>query len=217
MNPHQDHTPDTPAGERHHPPASQPTAPPAAPPAAHGPIQARGRRRRATLLTAAVDLLTEGGFAAVTHRAVAHRANLPLAATTYYFTSRDQLLAEAFAQLVETELATTRTWITGHGLTALTDQIATADRTRQLGLWELYVHAGRDPVLQQIARRWTDGCARILAETLHLPETDTRVRLLYTTLSALWLEQVVEQRPLDEARTLLTLAVTTAKNALPPP
>ncbi|MET7335740.1 TetR family transcriptional regulator [Nonomuraea sp. NPDC005650] len=210
MNPHQDHTPDPPAGERHHLPA-------AVPPAPHGPTQARGRRRRATLLAAAVDLLTEGGFAAVTHRAVAHRANLPLAATTYYFTSRDQLLAEAFAQLVETELTTTRTWITDHGLSALTDQIAAADRTRQLGLWELYVHAGRDPVLQQIARRWADGCVRIVAETLHLPETDTRVRLLYTTLSALWLEQVVEQRPLDEARTLLTLAVTTAKNALPPP
>ncbi|MGW4958852.1 TetR/AcrR family transcriptional regulator [Nonomuraea sp. NPDC004186] len=186
-------------------------------PQPHPPTQARGRRRRATLLASAVHLLTQGGFAAVTHRAVAHHANLPLAATTYYFASRDQLLAEAFAQLVETELTTTRTWITDHGLTALTDQIATADRTRQLGLWELYVHAGRDPVLQQIARRWADGCIRIIADTLHLSETDTRVRLLYTTLSALWLEQVVEQRPLDEARTLLTLAVTTAENALPPP
>ncbi|MBB5782259.1 TetR/AcrR family transcriptional regulator [Nonomuraea jabiensis] len=207
MNPHHDPTqpgerPHTQPGERPHP---------------HPPTQARGRRRRATLLTAAVDLLTQGGFAAVTHRAVAHHANLPLAATTYYFASRDQLLAEAFAQLVETELTTTRTWITDHGLTALTDQIATADRTRQLGLWELYVHAGRDPVLQQIARRWADGCIRIIADTLHLPETDTRVRLLYTTLSTLWLEQVVEQRPLDEARTLLTLAVKTAENALPPP
>ncbi|MEV4018410.1 TetR family transcriptional regulator [Nonomuraea angiospora] len=206
MNPHQDPTQ---PGERPHPhPPTTPT---------QAPTQARGRRRRATLLAAAVDLLTQGGFAAVTHRAVAHHANLPLAATTYYFTSRDQLLAEAFAQLVETELTTTRTWITDHGLTALTDQIATADRTRQLGLWELYVHAGRDPVLQQIARRWADGCIRIIADTLHLPETDTRVRLLYTTLSTLWLEQVVEQRPLDEARTLLTLAVKTAENALPPP
>ncbi|MEV4108340.1 TetR family transcriptional regulator [Nonomuraea sp. NPDC049695] len=186
-------------------------------PTTPAPTQARGRRRRATLLTAAVDLLTEGGFAAVTHRAVAHRANLPLAATTYYFASRDQLLAEAFAQLVETELATTRAWITDHGLTALPDQLAAADRTRQLGLWELYVHAGRDPELQHIARRWTDGCVRIVADTLHLPETDTRVRLLYTTITALWLEHVVEQRPLDHTRALLTHAVKTAENALPPP
>ncbi|MGR6918990.1 TetR/AcrR family transcriptional regulator [[Actinomadura] parvosata] len=179
------------------------------------PSQERGRRRRATLLNAAVALLTEGGFNAVTHRAVTHRAvaqraHLPLAATTYYFASRDQLLAEAFAQLVETELATTRAWITRHGLPALTDQVATADRTRQLGLWELYVHAGRDPVLQHIARRWTDGCVRLLAETLGRPENDPRVRLLYTTVSTLWLEHVVEQRPLDEARALLGLALTQA-------
>ncbi|MFI7707370.1 TetR/AcrR family transcriptional regulator [Nonomuraea sp. NPDC049480] len=179
----------------------------------HTATQSRGRRRRATLLAAAVALLTEGGFACVTHRAVAHRARLPLAATTYYFASRDQLLAEAFAQLVETELATTRTWLTGHDLTALPDRIATADRARQLGLWELYVHAGRDPVLQQIARRWTDGCIGILADTLHLPATDLRVRLVYTTLSTLWLEHVVEQRPLDEARPLLTLAVENALRA----
>jgi DNA-binding transcriptional regulator YbjK len=172
--------------------------------------QARARRRRTTLLGAAVDLLTQGGFAAVTHRAVAHRAGLPLAATTYYFASRDQLLAEAFAQLVETELATTRDWVTRHGLAAFTDRLATADRARQLGLWELYVHAGRDPVLQQIARRWTDGCVRIVADALRLPETDPRARLLYTTVSALWLEHVVEQRTPDDARTLLRLAMENA-------
>ncbi|MEV0824844.1 DUF952 domain-containing protein [Nonomuraea rubra] len=174
------------------------------------PAQERSRRRRTALLGAAVALLTEGGFNAVTHRAVAHRARLPLAATTYYFASRDQLLAEAFAQLVETELATTRTWITQHGLAALPDQIAAAGRTRQLGLWELYVHAGRDPVLQHIARRWTDGCVHLIAEALRLPATDPCARLLYTTVSTLWLEHVVEQRPPDQARALLSLALTHA-------
>ncbi|MGW4802289.1 TetR/AcrR family transcriptional regulator, partial [Nonomuraea sp. NPDC004297] len=171
------------------------------------PAQERGRRRRASLLKAAVALLAEGGFAAVTHRAVAHRARLPLAATTYYFASRDQLLAEAFAELVEAELDTTRDWITRHGLPALADHVAAADRARQLGLWELYVHAGRDPVLQQIARRWTDGCVRIVADVLDVPASDPRARLLYTAVSALWLEHLVEQRPLSEARALLTLAL----------
>jgi DNA-binding transcriptional regulator YbjK len=178
------------------------------------PAQERSRRRRAGLLAAAVDLLTEGGFAAVTHRAVAHRAGLPLAATTYYFTSRDQLLAEAFAQLVETELDTMRDWLHTHGPTALPDHIAAADHTRQLGLWELYVHAGRDPVLRQIARRWTDGCVRLLAESLGLPPGDPRVRLLYTTMSTLWLELLVEQRPPAEARTLLQHATEIASRPL---
>ncbi|SEH01446.1 regulatory protein, tetR family [Nonomuraea solani] len=212
QDPHQTPQPDHPLSRPAQHPAGTPTHP------HNTPTQARGRRRRATLLSAAVDLLTDGGFAAVTHRAVAQRAHLPLAATTYYFASRDQLLAEAFAQLVETELATTRTWLTHHGLPTLIDQVATTDRTRQLGLWELYVHAGRDPVLQTIARRWTDGCVRLLAETLDLPPEDPRVRLLYTTVSTLWLEHLVEQRPLDEARHLLNLAIqTTQKNTLPPP
>ncbi|WP_162795598.1 TetR/AcrR family transcriptional regulator [Nonomuraea lactucae] len=180
------------------------------PGAPNAPAQERGRLRRATLLGAAVELLTEGGFAAVTHRAVAQRAGLPLAATTYYFASRDQLLAEAFAQLVEAELATTRDWIADHGLTGLPDLIAAADRTRQLGLWELYVHAGRDPVLRQIARRWTDGCVHLVAQALRLPDGDPRVRLLYTALSTLWLELIVEQRPPAETRELLAHAVENA-------
>ncbi|MEU4328512.1 TetR/AcrR family transcriptional regulator [Nonomuraea dietziae] len=169
--------------------------------------QPRGLRRRAALLAAAVDLLTEGGFAAVTHRAVAQRAQLPLAATTYYFTSRDHLLAEAFACLVDSELAATRAWVADHGLEQIIDEVADADRGRQLALWELYVHAGRDPALQQLARRWTDGCVAIVADALGLPAHDPTARLIYTTVTAQWLEHVVEQRPVADARALLALAL----------
>ncbi|MFI6291069.1 TetR/AcrR family transcriptional regulator [Nonomuraea sp. NPDC050790] len=168
--------------------------------------QARATQRRTALLNAAVDLLTDGGFAALTHRAVAHRAHLPLAATTYYFASRDQLLAEAFTHLVEREL----THLRHHGITGLADDLATADRLHQLGLWELYVHAGRDPALQTIARRWSDGCLAVTADHLRLPPDHPRARLLHTTVCALWLEHVVEQRPLDDLRTLLRLAIENA-------
>ena len=47
------------------------------------------------LVSAAADLLCEGGFDAVRHRAVARRAGLPLASTTYYFSSLDDLIAKA--------------------------------------------------------------------------------------------------------------------------
>lgn len=155
-----------------------------------------------------MHLLTEGGFAAVTHRATAHRADLPLAATTYYFASRDQLLAEAFTLLVHDELTTLRHAATTHGLPGCLDHLQPHERLRQLGLWELYVHAGRHPTLQQIARTWSDGCLTIVADTLALPPRHPQVRLAYATLSALWLEHVVEDRPdsLTQARTLLTHA-----------
>lgn len=40
-------------------------------------------------------MLLEGGFDAVRHRAVAERAQLPLASTTYYFGSLEDLMGEA--------------------------------------------------------------------------------------------------------------------------
>jgi DNA-binding transcriptional regulator YbjK len=55
----------------------------------------KGERRRHELVAAAAALLTEGGFEAIRHRAVAERAGLPLASTTYYFDSLDELIEAA--------------------------------------------------------------------------------------------------------------------------
>ncbi|MDA3629191.1 TetR family transcriptional regulator [Saccharopolyspora oryzae] len=55
----------------------------------------KGERRRQALVVAAAELLAEGGFEAVRHRAVAERAGLPLASTTYYFSSLDDLVSAA--------------------------------------------------------------------------------------------------------------------------
>ncbi|MDL9945441.1 TetR family transcriptional regulator [Gordonia sp. ABSL11-1] len=59
----------------------------------------KGLRRRSRLIEAAGALLLEGGFDAVRHRAVAERAQLPLASTTYYFGSLEDLMAEAAANV----------------------------------------------------------------------------------------------------------------------
>lgn len=58
-------------------------------------VTPKGERRRYALVRAAAELLCEGGFDAVRHRAVARRAGLPLASTTYYFSSLDDLIAKA--------------------------------------------------------------------------------------------------------------------------
>lgn len=57
--------------------------------------QARGTERRTALVEAAVRLLSDGGPGAVTMRAVASEAGVPLAATTYYFDDRTALVAAA--------------------------------------------------------------------------------------------------------------------------
>ena len=75
--------------------------------------QGRSRQRRDELLAAAIELFAEGGSRAVTHRAVARRAGLPPATTTYYFASIEGLLREALA-------AHMQQWITDlEGLTRL--------------------------------------------------------------------------------------------------
>ncbi len=55
----------------------------------------KGERRRDALIAAAAELLGSGGFDAVRHRAVAEKAGLPLASTTYYFASLEELVSAA--------------------------------------------------------------------------------------------------------------------------
>ena len=63
--------------------------------------QERSRLRRDELLAAAIELFAEGGSRAITHRAVAARAGLPSATTTYYFESIDELIREALGAHID--------------------------------------------------------------------------------------------------------------------
>lgn len=63
--------------------------------------QERSRQRRDQLLDAAIELFAEGGARGITHRAVAAKAGLPPATTTYYFTSIDELIDEALSRHIE--------------------------------------------------------------------------------------------------------------------
>lgn len=69
-----------------------------------GATTPKGERRRSALIEAASQLLLEGGFDAVRHRAVAERAGLPLASTTYYFNSLEELVAAAVEYFGRAEL-----------------------------------------------------------------------------------------------------------------
>lgn len=62
--------------------------------------QARGQQKRDHLVRACADVILTGGPTAVTHRAVATRAEISLAATTYYFQSLDDMIAAAGVLLV---------------------------------------------------------------------------------------------------------------------
>lgn len=65
----------------------------------------KGESRRVALLDAVIRVLEAGGPAAVTHRAVAAEAGVPLSAATYYFASIDDLLVSALTRVTEQQVA----------------------------------------------------------------------------------------------------------------
>lgn len=139
----------------------------------------RGVLRRAALLDAAAGLLEADGFAALTHRAVAARAGVPLASTTYYFASHDELVEDALRRLAEVRLAHGRALVeslprrppsnqrlAGILVAVITGHDQRADDAHLLTFYERYVQAGRRPRLQPLVRSWNAEVIDLVRETL---------------------------------------------------
>jgi len=101
--------------------------------------QPRGAARRDAIVEAAAALVVEAGPSTLTHRTIAQRADVPLAATTYYFASLDDLvgaagtrLAERWAVHADAVLAAVTAEVTA-GLTAEVTAGATAGVAEVLG------------------------------------------------------------------------------------
>ena len=61
----------------------------------------KGERTRNQILDGAIGVVAARGVGGVTHRAVAREAGVSLSTTTYYFTSLDDLLTQAFLRLTD--------------------------------------------------------------------------------------------------------------------
>ncbi|EHI12005.1 TetR family transcriptional regulator [Mycolicibacterium thermoresistibile ATCC 19527] len=140
----------------------------------------KGERRRDALISAAAELLCEGGFDAVRHRAVARRAGLPLASTTYYFSSLDDLIVQAVTHIgaretrqLEQRVAAVARRRRGAETTAdvLVDVlVGTASgitATEELiSRYERYIACARQPALRdiqrQIRKQRTDAVVKVV-------------------------------------------------------
>lgn len=98
--------------------------------------QPRGAARRDAIVEAAAALVVEAGPSTLTHRTIAQRADVPLAATTYYFASLDDLvgaagtrLAERWAVHADAVLAAVTAEVTAADLTAEVRAELTAELT----------------------------------------------------------------------------------------
>lgn len=140
----------------------------------------KGERRRAELIEAAALLLAEGGFDAVRHRAVAERAGLPLASTTYYFDSLEELVTAAVEHHSKQELVTGRNRLEelatrNRGIEATVDLVLDmllgplrpdreADAEAVLLRYERLVATGRRPYLRPLMRTLSAQLNELLHE-----------------------------------------------------
>lgn len=156
--------------------------------------QERSRLRRDELLAAAIELFAEGGARAVTHRAVARRAGLPPATTTYYFASIDELLREALRDHIGSWRAAIESlagFDTGPSTMRVADVTPTiasvfAARGPEVAALELsiYLAATRDDALRDEAAAALRGFEQLTARWLTSLGVDAPERLAGALLTA---------------------------------
>lgn len=176
----------------------------------------RGAARRLALLDAAVRVIGRGGIASADHRAVAAEAGVPLGSTTYYFSSKDDMVARALEHVAEREAERLRAQAAGGALDVgrellperLADVVIQAwagDRVVLLAQYELYLESARRPDLRPAAERWDQAYRELLQRGLELlgaPDPARRARLLCAGLDGLLLDHVATGSDPAELRSL---------------
>ena len=158
----------------------------------------KGERRRYALVSAAAELLAEGGFEAVRHRAVAGRAGLPLASTTYYFSSLDDLIARAVEHIGMIEIAQLRSRVSslsrrrrGPETTAevlvnllVGDVTAPGLIDQLISRYERHIACTRLPALRETMRRSLRQRAEAVAEAIERSGRSVHIELVCTLICA---------------------------------
>jgi DNA-binding transcriptional regulator YbjK len=185
----------------------------------------RGAARREALLEATLRIVADTGADAVTHRRVAEVASLPLASTTYYFASKEELLTAALELAAERDLARLHEIAEDRRMLPASsdDAVAAAmgpsgeshdpaaGRRSLLASYTLLLEAARRPALQELARRWTEAYLTTIAELLQRagsarPDEDAQV--LLAAADGMLIAQLSTGDPTDPRPQLQRLART---------
>jgi DNA-binding transcriptional regulator YbjK len=144
------------------------------PATAREPRQLRSQATQSRIADATIQLLGEIGEAALTHRDVAKRAQVSLAATTYHYASKFDLLAHASAVLLED-------YATRFGAFAARQAARTSDRPTfdQFLVRLLRNAAGRD-------RLRTIAWCEIMLIAARNPDTRALAKVWYARLREIW-------------------------------
>lgn len=148
---------------------------------------------RERILRATLELIAEGSVDAVTHRAVAARAEVSPGSTTHHFATRQDLIREAFRHYLR--IAETRIRVLldergdGDGPLERIGSLLTAVVARDFagGLvraeYELLLYACTDPDLASEVRAWEDRLVVALAQALEEGGTLRPIRAARTLVN----------------------------------
>jgi len=158
----------------------------------HDAAPPRGAARRDAILRAAVELIGEQGPDALTHRAVAERAGVPLSATTYWFSSKEEIFRDAVAFAAGEEVdrlerlvldlatrhLTPKAWARELSAALLSD--ATRNPAQPVAMFEFVLQASREPALRDEVARWETAHLRLAEAGLRAvgsadPKTDAHI------------------------------------------
>jgi DNA-binding transcriptional regulator YbjK len=144
----------------------------------------RGAARREALIDAALRIVGEVGPDALTHRRVAEAAGLPLASTTYWFSSKEDLLEAAFElaashdvlRMRETAAKLAEEPVTVEAIVTLVltpaDDASRSGRPALIATYALWLEAARRPSLRELSNRWTDAYCDAVADILEQAGAD---------------------------------------------
>jgi len=185
------------------------------------PATAKGAARRDAIVVAAAALLVTDGPDSVSHRSVAAAAGVPLAATTYYFGSLDELLVAAAERAAEDELgavaelveALPRRSRSTRWAAELVVGIVLGPRRRSdadiQAHYERFLASGRHPPLRPVLQRARHRVDALLTEALdRCGHGDANIGHLVAVLDGTAISALVEGN--GSARTRALAAVRAA-------
>lgn len=164
-----------------------------------------GERKREQILDASVRVFGTGGASAVTHRAVAKVAKVPLGSTTYYFTDRDDLLLQTMAHARASEAVRLASIVDAldevltidRSVEVLTEMFfdkTVADPLYDLALFEMFMEATRNVTVREEAREWSRMIGslvdRVLPPSDPAVPRDSVVQIVACLVDGLMLEAV---------------------------
>lgn len=163
-------------------------------------------------MAAALAVVTRDGTAALSYRAVAREAEVPLGSTTYYFPQLDDLLAATVERATEDGLRDLEAWsdsVTDPGelvprLAWLIHEQSTTRHARTVIAYELYSLGLRIPRYRELSTLWIGHLRTVLRRHCDPATADA----LTATADGLQLQTLLRPEPFTEEQLIEVLRRT---------